>query len=75
MGNMPTCDIAIIIVCAGRHGTTERRAGAPGMNTKDEKYLSDHGRFVGQSKPLHILDNGDHKSFFEKEIRRGLQNE
>ena len=30
---MPTCDIAIIIVCAGRHGTTERRAGAPGMNT------------------------------------------
>lgn len=31
---MPTCDIAIIIVCAGRHGTTERRAGAPGMNTK-----------------------------------------
>ena len=33
MGNMPTCDIAIIIVCAGRHGTTERRAGAPGMNT------------------------------------------
>ena len=34
MGNMPTCDIAIIIVCAGRHGTTERRAGAPGMNTK-----------------------------------------
>ena len=33
---MPTCDIAIIIVCAGRHGTTERRAGAPGMNTKYE---------------------------------------
>ena len=34
---MPTCDIAIIIVCAGRHGTTERRAGAPGMNTKYER--------------------------------------
>lgn len=38
---MPTCDIAIIIVCAGRHGTTERRAGAPGMNTKYEKYVID----------------------------------
>ena len=35
---MPTCDIAIIIVCAGRHGTTERRAGAPGMNTKYESF-------------------------------------
>lgn len=46
-----------------------------GSFEKYEKYLSDHGRFVGQSKPLHILDNGDHKSFFEKEIRRGLQNE
>ena len=39
---MPTCDIAIIIVCAGRHGTTERRAGAPGMNTKYEEFIDNY---------------------------------
>ncbi len=43
---MPTCDIAIIIVCAGRHGTTERRAGAPGMNTKYDlrSWSPDHSK-------------------------------
>ena len=50
---MPTCDIAIIIVCAGRHGTTERRAGAPGMNTKYE-YV--YGSFKECSD---MLVNGD----------------
>lgn len=46
---MPTCDIAIIIVCAGRHGTTERRAGAPGMNTKYEKEMKlFYGRYAAE---------------------------
>ena len=51
MGNMPTCDIAIIIVCAGRHGTTERRAGAPGMNAS-MKIIIDNGSGVQKILPL-----------------------
>ena len=55
---MPTCDIAIIIVCAGRHGTTERRAGAPGMNTKYENAEKIFKRclYVGTEKKLAVTE-------------------